>query len=69
MHTMRDDIELDLLRQPFSGLRMNDNVKRMLVEFAEHELKWSHAKAVKAAGRIIRETEDSMPKPRKLPGL
>jgi hypothetical protein len=48
---------------------MNDRVKRMLVEFAEHELKWSHAKAVKAAGRIIRETEDSMPKPRKLPGL
>ena len=69
MHTMRDDIELDKLRQPFSGLRLNDRVKRMIVEFAEHELKWPHAKAIKAAGRIIHETEDRMPKPRKLPGL
>lgn len=55
MPTIREDIEFDLVRHAFAGMKLNDKVKRMMVQFGEHELKWTHAKSVKCAQYLINE--------------
>jgi len=55
MPTIREDIDFDKVRSAFAGMQLTDNVKRMMVQYGELELKWSHGKSVKCAQYLINE--------------
>lgn len=57
MNSIRDDIELDLLRTKFNGCVISSKVQEDMIHYARFHLKWSHQKAVAAVRRITAECQ------------